>query len=917
MKRLIYSLNFILVIIVFGLYVLHLLSSCAQTGSISGGPRDSIAPVLYRSVPDSNSLNFQDDRIVLLFDEYLTLKEVEQQLVVSPPFDKTPKVILKGKKVVVDFEEPLLDSITYTLNFKNSITDFTEGNAIENFVFSFSTGSTLDTFKIKGRVLDAYTQKPREKVWVMLYAENVDSLPYKELPLYLAKTDTGGYYAFHNIKQMQYKIFALNASNLNYLYDLPNEEIGFADSMLFPTIRVVTQTDTLKEGTVLIDPDFPEVTDTLRADSLVVFERKEYYPDSFVVNLFREDKLPQNVAQTLRKKPYLAELAFTKPLKKELKVSVLSDFDKEKLIWDWNLTKDTALIWITDTLVAQLDSINLRIEYQKRDSLDQFYTQIDTVTFEYGFKSKKTGKRQKKGEPVEKNRSFTYDSLKLTLDSQPNIFLKDSFVVRTNHLIKSTDHSKIKLWQLVDTTVRDTRSQKLTATRITENTIVVRASRAIEAPVKLLNFSEKKDSLVHATFDFSANRNELKIQLTDSAIYQTDTLKLLFLHQNNYFFNQQQELKDSLRLAVVRPILHSAKWYAPNKIRLIFNDNFANMPIVVVRNKRDTIAGKIEQQADNQFVFVANLPIDTNAALKLEYKLLDWSNHEFSDNVELFFEPENQEVTQLAWLTADTVLVSLAFWPENITVSQLANNRKQKLNALTQQNTLKLVPDKAKNQNDTLLMVFEMPALDSLNNVITKTDTLPLKIDAAAPEKVRAAEQQIKVPMPLDFVMHKDTVLLRKYAISFQRNYKKSYRIKFYEGSFTDIYNQPIDSMSYNFTVADTTDYATVSAKIQLTDSTQNIENAILQLVIPNEEKIDNFDVQESIPIKLPFYREIKFIKPAKLELRLFIDQNQNGVWDTGEYLQHKQPEPVFVYPGELTIKANWTTELNWTINEP
>ncbi len=224
-------------ILLFGIIFL-LFFRCANIVSPEGGARDTRPPQLDSTkISTKNfSTNFEDKEIVLHFDEWVKLDDVFNQVIVSPPLESNPDIQLKGKKVIVNLKnEALKSNTTYTINFGESIKDFTEGNTLSNYRFVFSTGDYIDSLSIRGSVKDAFTQKAEEKVLVMLYDNLEDSVVHKERPLYFARTDEAGNFSIENIKGGAFKVFALVDNNYNYLFDLPNEKIGFPDENILVT----------------------------------------------------------------------------------------------------------------------------------------------------------------------------------------------------------------------------------------------------------------------------------------------------------------------------------------------------------------------------------------------------------------------------------------------------------------------------------------------------------------------------------------------------------------------------------------------------------------------------------------------------------------------------------------------------------
>jgi hypothetical protein len=213
--------------------------SCANVVSPTGGPRDEDPPEVVRSTPPNYSARFSGGEVRIYFDEYVELRNLSQQMLISPPLSALPEVRLRRQSIVFEINETLRPNTTYSLFFGDAIRDITEGNVIPNFQFVFSTGEYVDSLSVAGQVLDAFTLEPVADAFVMLYDSIVDSIPYLERPVYLAKTDKEGQFAIRNMRPGEYLAFGLVDNNANFLYDLPDERIAFLDSLVSPVCRPV------------------------------------------------------------------------------------------------------------------------------------------------------------------------------------------------------------------------------------------------------------------------------------------------------------------------------------------------------------------------------------------------------------------------------------------------------------------------------------------------------------------------------------------------------------------------------------------------------------------------------------------------------------------------------------------------------
>ncbi len=214
--------------------LLSFLIGCASTGSPSGGPRDKTPPGVVEEKSSQNfSTNFTPEKLELVFDEWIELKNQQREILISPPFFNNPKITSRGKKIMIEFpkEEPLREDATYTINFGKSIVDFTEGNAAEGFRFVFATGDKIDSLSFAGSIEEARDGKPVKDILVLLYDVLEDSIIISEKPFYYARTDDSGTFKFENLKNDTFKLFVLEDLNFNYLLDPELERLAFPDSL--------------------------------------------------------------------------------------------------------------------------------------------------------------------------------------------------------------------------------------------------------------------------------------------------------------------------------------------------------------------------------------------------------------------------------------------------------------------------------------------------------------------------------------------------------------------------------------------------------------------------------------------------------------------------------------------------------------
>ena len=273
-----------------------MLCRCANVVTPAGGPKDEKAPVVLEASPENNSTNFKGKTIHITFDEYVTLNNTSNNVLISPPTNKKPTYRTSGKSLIIRFEEPLKSNTTYSINFGDAIKDLHEGNVFKGYTFNFSTGETIDSLSLKGKIISAEKLAPSEGFIVGLYSNDndtltLDSLPYRVKPNYITTTDKDGKFEFSGLADKEYLIFALKDNNSNLIYDLPNEEIAFYSDLVKPyyignqIIADTTNNDTVSK----IKPDYPsyEMYSFVQEDSIQKIFKKELVEEGLLRFVFR------------------------------------------------------------------------------------------------------------------------------------------------------------------------------------------------------------------------------------------------------------------------------------------------------------------------------------------------------------------------------------------------------------------------------------------------------------------------------------------------------------------------------------------------------------------------------------------------------------------------------------------------------
>ncbi len=318
------------------------LTSCAKRGSITGGLKDTIPPVLRQSMPPNYSTEFKGNTIRLTFDEYVKLKDINKQLIISPPADRQPIITppTASKTINIRLMDTLQPNTTYSLNFGQSIQDNNESNPYPQFKYVFSTGAYIDSLMLAGRIKDAYNKDADNFVSVMLYEvdENyTDSIIYYKTPGYITNTlDSAKVWQLENLKAGKYLLVALKDNNNNNIYNPKSDKIGFQSEF------ITLPTDTLYELELFKETPVFKTAKPSQASGNRMYVGYEGYPSDVTVKVSTGNQELESVLTKFDKADSLQ--VWFKPIKVDsLQVQVVKD--------DFNA------------------SYNVKIRDQKRDTL--------------------------------------------------------------------------------------------------------------------------------------------------------------------------------------------------------------------------------------------------------------------------------------------------------------------------------------------------------------------------------------------------------------------------------------------------------------------------------------------------------------------------------------------------------------------
>jgi hypothetical protein len=415
----------------FILFFLILLCRCANPVTPEGGPKDITPPRVAECDPPLSTVHFHKKDIRITFNEYIQLKDPNNQITIAPPRLPHTDIRLRGKSILIKLGDTLKSNTTYSINFGDAISDLTENNVLHDFTYTFSTGSYIDSLSLSGRIINAFDQVPQKDVIAMLYIDENDTLPLDSLPLhvkpyYLAKTNENGEFTFRNLRNVPFLLFALKDMNGDYIYNLPNEKVAFYDSLVKgkyvkPPSSEIPKKDSVAEGDKLIP----------KKDTASI--KKQTKPD-YTIQLFEESDSIQKILKADMVNENQIGVFYRFPTVHPefipLNLPVISGW----MIPEFNPSRDSVTLWLKK---MEKDSLILRL-------VDKDKT-LDTARIDLTKKNPKKKRGEKGSAPASKLQLATNMP-----DSRLNQFKRDPMII-SSYPLSGVDLSRILLVDGKDT----------------------------------------------------------------------------------------------------------------------------------------------------------------------------------------------------------------------------------------------------------------------------------------------------------------------------------------------------------------------------------------------------------------------------------------------------------------------------------
>lgn len=417
------------------LFASAFLTQCAHMMSPTGGPRDTLPPVIVRMTPDNFSTNrstTKHERIYIEFDEFVQIKDQQKEFFTSPAMKKKPLISMRGRGIVVQLRDTLEENTTYALNFGGSIRDNNEGNPLFSMRYVFSTGAEIDSMYMSGYTADSYKADSVSKTFIWFFpADSVedvaeyDSTLFKYKPAVIARAETNGIFIAQNLKPIDYRVYAIQDKNDNQIYEPGADQVGFIEGRYNPARM----------------PDFAIWYDSLRR---YVSAEPQIYIRMFTDKAFRR----QMLSEQHRPSQHKALLYFAAPHPEITKIE-FDSIPEDHIIFDpQNENRDTLALWFNHPADKLADTIRGRITYFKHDSLNVLTEITEDLKLPWKkVESKQEEKERKKQEEARKKAEEAGEEYKEPKKQNPFVINmpKSGDINPEKHLTAEFDHPIVKL----------------------------------------------------------------------------------------------------------------------------------------------------------------------------------------------------------------------------------------------------------------------------------------------------------------------------------------------------------------------------------------------------------------------------------------------------------------------------------------
>lgn len=379
--------------------------SCARMGNPDGGWYDDTPPYVVNSSPADRATNVKPKRVSIYFNEFIKLEDAQNKVIISPPQLEMPEIKASGKRVIVDLKDTLKENTTYSIDFGDAISDFTEGNPMGNYAFTFSTGSVIDTLQVSGYVLNAENLEPIKGIQVGLYDDLSDTAFLKKPMIRISRTDSRGHFVIKGVAPGTYRCYALQDADNNYIYNQKAEMVGFSHDTFEPSWKPDTRQDTIWR-------------DSLHIDNIVRVPYTHFLPDDITLLAFTALQDNRYLLKTERTEPHKIGFYFTYGDSVPPTIRGLNFASDSAFIVESSLKNDTVYYWLRDTALVNQDTLRMEVQYMMTDTTNLLISKTDTLditpkeSYEKRMKAKqKEIEKWEKEQEKKKKHDEPYDSI--------------------------------------------------------------------------------------------------------------------------------------------------------------------------------------------------------------------------------------------------------------------------------------------------------------------------------------------------------------------------------------------------------------------------------------------------------------------------------------------------------------------------
>ena len=353
------------IIILFATAILTL-TGCARMGQPDGGWFDETPPRVVGSTPEDQSTGVNTRIINIFFDEFIKLDNPSEKVVVSPPQIEAPEIKGAGRRITVELNDSLIPNTTYTIDFSDAISDNNEGNPMGNYTYSFSTGNIIDTLEVAGNVVEAENMEPIKGILVGLY-NNLSDTAFTTMPmLRVARTDSRGRFVIKGVAPGEYRVYALQEADGDYMFSQRSEKIAFSHDIVVPSSK-----PDVKQDTIWLD--------SLHIANIIPTGYTHFLPDDIVLRAFTEVQTERYFLKNERNEANNFSFFFTYGNPQLPEIKGLNFDERDAFLLEASEQLDTLRYWIKDTMLVNQDTLSMQLTYLATDSTGVLQTKIDTI----------------------------------------------------------------------------------------------------------------------------------------------------------------------------------------------------------------------------------------------------------------------------------------------------------------------------------------------------------------------------------------------------------------------------------------------------------------------------------------------------------------------------------------------------------